>query len=98
VLVPFVITRALVAAVALGAGAIVPPSAAICRNACDASSIAILNVASRWDGDPYLTIARDGYRADNPSLVAYFPLYPFLMRMGGARCGTADAKRAARVV
>jgi len=98
VLVPFLVTRALVAVVALGAGAIVPPSAAICRNACDASSIAILNVASRWDGDPYLTIARDGYRADNPSLVAYFPLYPFLMRIGGALVGSDDAYLAAAVV
>ena len=97
-LVPFLLTRALVAVVALGAAAMVPPSAAICRNACDASSIAILNVASRWDGDPYLTIARDGYRANDPSLVAYFPLYPFLMRMGGGLFGSDDAYLAAGVV
>ena len=97
VLVPFLLTRALVAAIALAATALVPPSA-ICRNACDASSIAILNVAARWDGDPYLTIAREGYSADNVSLVAYFPLYPFLMRLGGALFGSDDALLAAGVV
>ena len=97
VLVPFLLTRALVAAIALAATALVPPSA-ICRNACDASSIAILNVAARWDGDPYLTIAREGYSADNVSLVAYFPLYPFLMRLGGALFGSDDAFLAAGVV
>ncbi|HVD50841.1 MAG TPA: hypothetical protein VNB51_02270, partial [Candidatus Udaeobacter sp.] len=97
VLVPFLLTRALVAAVALAATTLVPPSA-ICRNACDASSIAILNVAARWDGDPYLTIAREGYSADNVSLVAYFPLYPSLMRLGGALFGSDDAFLAAGVV
>ena len=97
VLVPFLLTRALVAVVALAATALVPPSA-ICRNACDASSIAILNVAARWDGDPYLTIAREGYRADAPSHVEYFPLYPFLMRMGGGLFGSDDAYLAAGVV
>ena len=97
VLVPFLLTRALVAAIALAATALVPPSA-ICRNACDASSIAILNVAARWDGDPYLTIAREGYSADNVSLAAYFPLYPFLMRLGGALFGSDDAFLAAGVV
>jgi hypothetical protein len=97
VLVPFLLTRALVAVVALAATALVPPSA-ICRNACDASSIAILNVAARWDGDPYLTIAREGYRADAPSHAEYFPLYPFLMRMGGGLFGSDDAYLAAGVV
>jgi hypothetical protein len=97
VLVPFLLTRALVAVVALAATALVPPSA-ICRNACDASSIAILNVAARWDGDPYLTIAREGYRADAPSHAEYFPLYPFLMRIGGGLFGSDDAYLAAGVV
>lgn len=97
VLVPFLLTRALVAVVALAATALVPPSA-ICRNACDASSVAILNVAARWDGDPYLTIARDGYSADAASLVAYFPLYPFLMRLAGGLFGSDDAYLAAGVV
>ena len=49
-------------------------------------------MASRWDADPYLTIARDGYRADALSHVAYFPLYPFLMRMGGALFGSDEER------
>ena len=97
VLLPFLLTRALVAIVALAATAFVPLSA-VCRNACHASTIPLLDVASRWDADPYLVIARDGYRADLPSHVAYFPLYPFLMRIGGGLFGTDDAYLAAGVV
>jgi hypothetical protein len=97
VLLPFLLTRALVAMVALAATAFVPLSA-VCRNACHASTIPLLDVASRWDADPYLVIARDGYRADLPSHVAYFPLYPFLMRIGGGLFGTDDAYLAAGVV
>jgi mannosyltransferase PIG-V len=97
VLLPFILTRALVAVVALAAGAFVPLSA-VCRDACHASSIPLLDAASRWDADPYLAIARDGYHADAPSHVAYFPLYPFLMRLGGGLFGTDDAYLAAGVV
>ncbi|PYP30229.1 MAG: hypothetical protein DMD49_11055 [Gemmatimonadetes bacterium] len=97
VLVLFLLTRAMVAVVALAATAFVPLSA-VCRDACHASSIPLLDMASRWDADPYLTIARDGYRADALSHVAYFPLYPFLMRMGGALFGSDDAYLAAGLV
>ena len=97
VLVPFLLTRVLLAAVALAATALVPPSA-VCQVACHASSIPLLDIASRWDADPYLAIARDGYRADVPSHAAYFPLYPFLMRMGGALSGSDDAYLAAGLV
>jgi hypothetical protein len=97
VLVPFLLTRALVALVALAATAFVPLSA-VCRDACHASSIPLLDVASRWDADPYLTIARDGYRADAPSHLAYFPLYPFLMRLGGGLLGGDDAYLAVGVL
>ncbi len=96
-IVPFLLTRALVVAVALAATAFVPLSA-VCRNACHASSIPLLDVASRWDADPYLVIARDGYHADAPSHVAYFPLYPFLMRIAAGLFGGDDAYLAAGVV
>ena len=96
-LAPFLLTRVLLAVVALAAAALVPPSA-VCQVACHASNIPLLDVASRWDADPYLTIARDGYRADAPSHVEYFPLYPFLMRMGGALFGSYDAYLAAGLV
>jgi hypothetical protein len=97
VLVPFLVTRVLLAVVALAATALLQPSA-VCRDACHASSIALLDVAARWDADPYLTIAREGYRADAPSHVAYFPLYPFLMRTGGGLFGGDDAYLAAGLV
>ena len=97
VLVPFLLTRVLLAVVALAAAALVPASP-VCNVPCHASSIPLLDVASRWDADPYLGIARDGYRADAPSHVEYFPLYPFLMRMGGAPFGSDDAYLAAGLV
>lgn len=97
VLVPFLLTRVLLTVVALASTALVPPSAA-CQVPCHASSIPLLDVASRWDADSYLTIARDGYRADVPSDAAYFPLYPFLMRLGGALFGRDDAYLAAGLV
>jgi hypothetical protein len=97
VLVPFLVTRLLVAVVALAAIALFPPSA-VCRDACHASSISLLDAAARWDADPYLAIARDGYHAGALSHVAYFPLYPFLMRMGGAMFGSDDAYLAAGLV
>lgn len=97
VLVPFLLTRVLVAGVALAAAALFPP-AAVCRDACHASSIPLLDVFARWDSDPYLAIARDGYHVGAPSHVAYFPLYPFLMRLGGAILSSDDAYLAAGLV
>ena len=42
-----------------------------------------INLWSRWDGGWYLEIARSGYsnRPSEPSSVAFFPLYPFLVRI-----------------
>ena len=97
VLGPFLLTRVVLAVVALAANALVRPSA-VCDVPCHASSIPLLDVASRWDADPYLAIARDGYRADIPSHAAYFPLFPFLMRVGGALFGSDDAYLAAGLV
>ncbi len=49
------------------------------------------NLLARWDTFFYYTIATDGYRWD-PSIfrhynVVFFPLYPMLMRWGGAALG-----------
>ena len=44
------------------------------------------DIFARYDSGWYYTIARDGYRytADGPSNLAFFPLYPMLMRgLGG---------------
>lgn len=51
----------------------------------------LVNLQARWDTDFYHQIATTGYRWD-PSLflhqnVVFFPLYPLLMRWGGALLG-----------
>ena len=45
------------------------------------------NLQARWDAGWYLAIARDGYRFDpnyhRQQNIAFFPAYPWLMRLGG---------------
>ncbi len=51
------------------------------------STIPIVNYFSQWDGGWYSQIALSGYPAGNNPLSgnwAFFPLYPFLMRVFGA--------------
>src|SRR5256884_7114924 len=55
------------------------------------SSNELVNLQARWDTDFYHQIATVGYRWD-PSVflhqnVVFFPLYPLLMRWGGALLG-----------
>jgi Mannosyltransferase (PIG-V) len=55
------------------------------------SSNELVNLQARWDTDFYYQIATVGYRWD-PSVflhqnVVFFPLYPLLMRWGGALLG-----------
>lgn len=92
VLVPYAITRALAAIVALIAIALLPVST-VCPDPCHRSANALLDAASRWDGAHYLTLARDGYALPAPgaqSELAFFPLYPFLMRLVGPVLGGSD--------
>lgn len=98
VLIPYVATRVLTAGVALLAVALFP-YAAVCTELCHLSTNPLLDAASRWDAFSYLDIARNGYATDRPSHMAFFPLYPFLMRVLGAPFGgTDDAYLAAGVV
>ena len=52
------------------------------------------NLQARWDTGWYLVIARDGYRFDpnyhRQQNVAFFPAYPWLMRLGGPLFGRSD--------
>jgi len=52
------------------------------------------NLQARWDAGWYLVIARDGYRFDpnyhQQQNIAFFPAYPWLMRLGGPVFGRAD--------
>ena len=69
-------------------GTVPPPAAeAVWR----VSSHELANLLARWDTFYYYTIASDGYHWD-PSVfrhynVVFFPLYPLLMRWGGAALG-----------
>ena len=55
------------------------------------SSNELANLQARWDTDFYNQIATAGYRWDPSALlhqnVVFFPLYPLLMRWGGALLG-----------
>ncbi len=88
-LVPYSATRVLTAVVALLALALFPEAMA-CARGCHLSANPLLDAASRWDGDSYLTLARDGYVNADRSNMAFFPLYPFLMRVLGAAFGGSD--------
>src|SRR5437660_10051382 len=55
------------------------------------SSNELVNLQARWDTDFYHQIATVGYRWDPSAFlhqnVVFFPLYPLLMRWGGALLG-----------
>lgn len=69
-------------------GTVPPPAAeAVWR----VSSHEVANLLARWDTFFYFTIATDGYHWDPDVFlhynVVFFPLYPMLMRAGGALVG-----------
>jgi len=43
---------------------------------------------ARWDSSWFLRIAHDGYAGHDPARTAFFPLYPLLIRAGGAVTGS----------
>ena len=81
-LVLFLVTRAAITAVESFAGAFVRLNGGAC-NACMPSGIDPLDDWARWDGRWYVEIAEHGYTYDPnaQSSVAFFPLYPALMRL-----------------
>lgn len=82
VLIPFAITRAGLAIVAVVAWN-ATPNVSPC-DPCSLSQNPLLDALSRWDGAWYLSIARDGYAYQPGALsnVTFSPLYPVLMRFG----------------
>jgi hypothetical protein len=79
----------LLGAIAVALVGTVPPPAA--EAVWRVSSHEVANLLARWDTFFYYTIATDGYRW-NPDVfrhynVVFFPLYPMLMRAGGALVG-----------
>ncbi|HTD63285.1 MAG TPA: mannosyltransferase family protein [Verrucomicrobiae bacterium] len=97
VLAPFLLTRVLTAIVAL-ASVTIFSSPTICPDVCHPSSNPLLDAATRWDAKAYVDIAHDGYGAV-PANNAYFPLYPFLIRvLATVFGGSGDAYLAAGVL
>jgi hypothetical protein len=88
VLAPFVLTRILTAIVALASVALFP-SPTSCPDVCHPSTNPLLDAATRWDAKAYVDIAHDGY-GTVPANNAYFPLYPFLMRVLATLFGGSD--------
>ena len=83
----FLATRIALLATVLTAVASLPPAAV----AVTVSSVPLLNALAQWDGAAYLYIAQHGYGGENyTNYTAYFPLYPALMRLGGALLGGSD--------
>ena len=89
VLGPYLLTRVLTVLVALSALAIssTPTS---CPDLCHRSTNPLLDAATRWDAGAYIDIAHHGYGTAVPANNAYFPLYPFLMRLGAGGLGGSD--------
>ena len=88
VLAPFLLTRVLTVIVALAAvGLFSSPTS--CPDACHPSTNPLLDAATRWDAKAYVDIAHGGYGAV-PANNAYFPLYPFLMRLLATPLGGGD--------
>jgi hypothetical protein len=97
VLAAWTLTRILVVVIVLAATNLFPQPS-VCPDVCHPSTNPLLDALARWDAGAYLSIARDGYPpgSTNP---AYFPLYPFLMRVLAAPFGGGDdAKLAAGVL
>jgi len=88
VLAPFVLTRILTAVVALASVSLFS-SPTTCPDVCHPSTNPLLDAATRWDAKAYVDIAHDGY-GPVPANSAYFPLYPFLMRVVATLFGGSD--------
>jgi mannosyltransferase PIG-V len=88
VLTPYLLTRILTVIVALAAVTLFS-SPTTCPDVCHPSANPLLDAATRWDAKAYVDIAHVGYGAV-PANNAYFPLYPFLMRLLAAALGGSD--------
>src|SRR5919199_1702721 len=93
VLLPFVLSRALLLAGSLAALALLPlhPGDGPWAGGPATPWIAAL---SRWDGRWYLSVAQHGYgyQPGQASNVAFSPLYPWLMQGLGVALGRSDAQ------
>lgn len=79
----FALSRTLLLVVGFFAQALLPENSGITLWHA-APNAPLLDMWARWDSGFYLTIARDGYSYiwGEQSSVAFFPLYPLLLRLG----------------
>ncbi len=89
---PFVVTRLLLGIVAIIATAALPLSPWIPASWLRPGLLPVLDAFSRWDGLHYVDIAQSGYGATDPTNVAFFPLYPLLMRGGATLTGSVTVQ------
>lgn len=90
VIFPFAFTRLLLICAACVAIYRIPAARAVGWDLPTSSNA--LNMWSHFDGRWYLVIARDGYQwiPNQQNGVAFAPLYPMLMRLGGLLAGGSD--------
>jgi hypothetical protein len=87
ILVPFLGTRLVLAVVAWLSVSLLPISRWVPTSWTAPISVPLLDAFSRWDATNYLRIATDGYQVSQPTDVAFFPLYPLLVRSVSAGTG-----------
>ena len=87
ILVPFLGTRFVLAIVGWLSISLLPVSRWVPTSWTAPISVPILDAFSRWDATNYLRIASDGYQVSQPTDVAFFPLYPLLVRSVAAGIG-----------
>lgn len=92
VVVPFATTRLVLGIVAIIATAALPLSPWIPASFIRPGVLPVLDAFSRWDGLRYVEIAQNGYSGSDPTSVAFFPLYPLLMRAGATLTGSVTAQ------
>jgi mannosyltransferase PIG-V len=87
VLAPFLGTRLVLVVVAWLSISLLPISRWVPTSWTTPIGVPLLDAFSRWDATNYLRIATDGYRVSQPTDVAFFPLYPLLVRSVSSAVG-----------
>lgn len=92
VLAPYLTHQMLFLMVASIAIAIIPEYAGNSYPIWHSGSVPLVDASWRWDGQWYWSIAQNGYQmaSDGYSNVAFFPLYPLLIRLGTAAFGQSS--------
>jgi hypothetical protein len=90
VLVPFGVTRLLLACVGAFSIALIPLSPWAPLDFVHRGISPFVDAFARWDAQRYVGIAMDGYTTADPVSHAFFPLFPTLIATGAAVTGQTD--------